>query len=1012
MSRIKELPKESSQLLSSTQIISSVQSVVKELVENSLDSLATNIEIKLDDFGLEKIEVKDNGKGICKEDIAFVAKPHCTSKITSHLHLSKVETYGFRGEALAALCSVAQLTLTTKTSDENFGFTYTFDQNGNVLSTKPCPCNQGTSFVASSLFKNIPVRRQFYKTDKNKKEELKKVEDVLISFGCIHAGVRFTLFHNRNLIWQKPSVHKTKESLVHIFGNEVVDHMENCEFTDDDTQINIEVFLPSLKAPLICSQSSLNRSIVAINKRPVRMKIIDKLLKEYYNKALEGVNKTRYPICYIAIQMPSTSIDVNFEPNKTAVAMENKNIIVEQLSKILSTFYGLDCNTENEVPKTVSTDSSELTPPASIEPMQNTDISNTSMNSSFQSKLSYLAPDFKKPSSTLSRNKDFVPPPNKKKRTSSSFATPPNDIHRHINTLKSFFSTTESEKNSPTINLDSLERDSLESPRKATELSVHKANLNVKSKSVSKDNFNIQSSEVLVLDNQFNGVTVQRNGLCETPVRKESFSIVNSPQVQISTEISVINKQFDGMSAPRVVSNHQFSSVQNSEDNKTSLIGQNGDLNEPLKSSSNDKDNLQNQVTDSHFKVPSVPTLIVDSHETSVKSLEVMNNSSKSSTSIDICEWSRGLHPVEKTIQPVTVLRQKKQAPDETEKDVEIFENKMECSEVSPNQRKMTPFDLFCRKHRLEVASLNPDFNNYEIAQILTERWSSLPMEEKAIYKNIISKEDNVENVKNKENLEKSATESLRKTKERLSTRKTVRKMKKKIKECSYAFNMELLKNAVTQKSQSMDEIEKTLNVLSCLSPGVWVCSQEHKLYLLNCFRLQETIVFQRLLETYQFEPDPLDKPFILTVHSLGEDGINVLSQMNSETDYKKECIITDEKLSANGFKIRILKSENENHFEVIGMTSNIAFYGVSDLQEILSIIKEKGHSVTLKNCRPGKLILYLQGEAVRIARQYPASKNVEDVEDILSNKNQLSSNVCIHFKPILHEIYTLPIQE
>lgn len=96
---------------------------------------------------MEKIEVKDNGEGIIKDDIPFVAKPHCTSKITSHLDLAKVTTYGFRGEALAAVCAVADLAIMTKTANEEFGYTYTFDHNGNILSSKPSPCNEGENIT-------------------------------------------------------------------------------------------------------------------------------------------------------------------------------------------------------------------------------------------------------------------------------------------------------------------------------------------------------------------------------------------------------------------------------------------------------------------------------------------------------------------------------------------------------------------------------------------------------------------------------------------------------------------------------------------------------------------------------------------------------------------------------------------------------------------------------------------------------------------------------------------------
>ncbi|PRD17942.1 UNVERIFIED_CONTAM: PMS1-like protein, partial [Trichonephila clavipes] len=101
-------------------------------------------------YGLEKIEVKDAGKGIHKDDIKYVAKPHCTSKITSHLDLKKVETYGFRGEALAAICAVSDLEIITRTAADEFGFNYTFDHHGNVLSSNPCPSNGGNLKICLS----------------------------------------------------------------------------------------------------------------------------------------------------------------------------------------------------------------------------------------------------------------------------------------------------------------------------------------------------------------------------------------------------------------------------------------------------------------------------------------------------------------------------------------------------------------------------------------------------------------------------------------------------------------------------------------------------------------------------------------------------------------------------------------------------------------------------------------------------------------------------------------------
>ncbi|KAG8432794.1 hypothetical protein GDO86_017148 [Hymenochirus boettgeri] len=130
-------------LLSSSQVITSVVSVVKELMENALDASATNIDIKLENFGFDKIEVRDNGNGISQSDAAVMCVKHYTSKIKSHDDLEKLETYGFRGEALASICSVAEVHITTKTAADDISTQYILDNSGHVLSQKPTHLGQG-----------------------------------------------------------------------------------------------------------------------------------------------------------------------------------------------------------------------------------------------------------------------------------------------------------------------------------------------------------------------------------------------------------------------------------------------------------------------------------------------------------------------------------------------------------------------------------------------------------------------------------------------------------------------------------------------------------------------------------------------------------------------------------------------------------------------------------------------------------------------------------------------------
>ncbi|XP_077131532.1 PMS1 protein homolog 1 isoform X5 [Ranitomeya variabilis] len=186
-------------LLSSSQVITAVVSVVKELVENALDALATNVEVKLENFGFDKIEVRDNGIGIKAADTSVMGIKHYTSKISSYEDLETLQTYGFRGEALGSICSIAEVHITTKTATEPFSTEYYLDNNGHVVSQKPSHLGQGTTVTAMKLFKNVPVRKQYYATEKKCKEELKKVQDLLISYGLIKPDVRIVLVHNKSL---------------------------------------------------------------------------------------------------------------------------------------------------------------------------------------------------------------------------------------------------------------------------------------------------------------------------------------------------------------------------------------------------------------------------------------------------------------------------------------------------------------------------------------------------------------------------------------------------------------------------------------------------------------------------------------------------------------------------------------------------------------------------------------------------------------------------------------------
>uniref|UniRef100_A0A8D1Y5G8 PMS1 homolog 1, mismatch repair system component n=2 Tax=Sus scrofa TaxID=9823 RepID=A0A8D1Y5G8_PIG len=300
--RMKQLPAATVRLLSSSQIITSVVSVVKELIENSLDAGATSIDVKLENYGFDKIEVRDNGEGIKAVDAPVMAVKYYTSKINSHEDLENLTTYGFRGEALGSICCVAEVLITTRTASDNFSTQYVLDGSGHIISQKPSHLGQGTTVTALKLFKNLPVRKQFYSTAKKCKDEIKKVQDLLISYGVLKPEVRLVFIHNK---------------------------------------IYLSGFLPKHNADhSVTSLSTPERSFIFINSRPVHQKDILKLIRHYYNlKCLKETTRL-YPIFFLKIDVPTVDVDVNLTPDKSQVLLQNKESVLIALENLMTTCYG------------------------------------------------------------------------------------------------------------------------------------------------------------------------------------------------------------------------------------------------------------------------------------------------------------------------------------------------------------------------------------------------------------------------------------------------------------------------------------------------------------------------------------------------------------------------------------------------------------------------------------------------------------------------------------------------
>uniref|UniRef100_A0A4W5NST4 PMS1 homolog 1, mismatch repair system component n=1 Tax=Hucho hucho TaxID=62062 RepID=A0A4W5NST4_9TELE len=338
---MKQLPADTVRLLSSCQVITSVVNVVKELLENSLDAGALSVDIKLENYGFDRIEIRDNGSGIKAADTAVMAVKHYTSKICSHDDLEHLATYGFRGEALGSICAVAEVAVTTKTSEDDVGTQYTLDLTGSVVSQKPSHLGQGTTVCALKLFKNLPVRRQYYANTKKCKEELKKVQDLLMAYAILKPELRLTLTHNKVVVWQKAKVSDHRMALMATLGPNAVAHLLPVHHQQPEIVIDGFFPRPGMDCSL-ASSSNPDKTFIFVNDRPVHQKDI---LKYPADSALN-----RYPTMMLNITVPASTVDVNLTPDKTQILLQNKVAVLAAVETLLVSLYGPGLGSAAEAP--------------------------------------------------------------------------------------------------------------------------------------------------------------------------------------------------------------------------------------------------------------------------------------------------------------------------------------------------------------------------------------------------------------------------------------------------------------------------------------------------------------------------------------------------------------------------------------------------------------------------------------------------------------------------------------
>jgi DNA mismatch repair protein PMS2 len=397
MSTIQAIDRQSITKICSGQVVVDLATAVKEMVENSLDSGATSVEVKLKEMGSDSIEITDNGSGIDPVNYANIALKHHTSKLSEFSDLNSVSSFGFRGEALNALCELSEaFTVTTKIEAEGIGSRLLFGKDGHLLSTNPTARTTGTTVVVSKLFASLPVRRgEFIRTIK---KQYQKMIKGLQSYAIIAVGVRMVVTNSgkgsSQMIMGTQLGNRMCDNISSIFGSkflstlipisvtiQVTADLKDCEgevqegssqgmnnvaIEDEESQNDIggiensaaeqkERLKISSKDDNKCDDDSKyctitgfvskagsgvgrsdnDRQFLYCNGRPVDIPKFSKALNEVWRR-YEMKHK---PACFLDIRVPNGSFDVNLTPDKREIVLTHEGILLEKFRENLEKLY-------------------------------------------------------------------------------------------------------------------------------------------------------------------------------------------------------------------------------------------------------------------------------------------------------------------------------------------------------------------------------------------------------------------------------------------------------------------------------------------------------------------------------------------------------------------------------------------------------------------------------------------------------------------------------------------------
>ena len=324
---IRILDKNVSDKIAAGEVVESPLSVVKELVENSIDAGAKNIAVQIKGNGSEYIRVSDDGCGIAGDEVETAFKRHATSKLEKFSDLNNLHTLGFRGEALASIAKVSGVIMYTKRREDSLGTELALEA-GEVIKKEDIAVDDGTGIIVQDLFFNIPARKKDLSYKRAKKNE---IVEFINRMSIYYSDISFRLKVDEELLYVTEGNGNRRDVLAQIYGADYAARL---------VQVDEEAFgitVSGLVSPQGDSYKDTSRQVIFINGRAIRSAFLEGIIKREYSDIIMG---ERYPSYFLLVNLPGAEIDVNIHPNKKEILFLDKakvkNVIVKTLEKAFS----------------------------------------------------------------------------------------------------------------------------------------------------------------------------------------------------------------------------------------------------------------------------------------------------------------------------------------------------------------------------------------------------------------------------------------------------------------------------------------------------------------------------------------------------------------------------------------------------------------------------------------------------------------------------------------------------